>query len=319
MQITIKETAKRLMENDNITILCHRSPDGDTMGSAYALYFILSSMGKTARVCCADPFVSDFVELLPVPNFGEIDEQYVVAVDVAVAELLGDYQAIYGDKVDLCIDHHISNSFYAKETLLDANASAAGVLIAELVPELGITLTKDIATCIYLACVTDTGCFRFSNTDARTLRLVATLLEAGVENGEINTAIFESKPKSRLLAENAATAAIKYYYDDHCAIMTITNALREEHNLQDADLEGIASLPRQIKGVWVGVTIREKGELCRVSLRTTKEVNATEICEQFGGGGHSRAAGCSINATPQETEKLLLTAIEKAINEVAKT
>ena len=171
----------RLLGADDILILCHKNPDGDTIGSGAALCLALQRLGKTAAVLCSDPIPAMY-DFLPITEFdGSYTPRFVVAVDVAGIQLFGDrnHMADYAGHVDLCIDHHGSNSGYAYETLVDDHAAAAAELLTALIPELGVEITPDIAACLYTGIATDTGCFRFTNTTAATHRAAATLIEAG--------------------------------------------------------------------------------------------------------------------------------------------
>lgn len=306
---TKSDAAGLLLAQDYITILCHRSPDGDTLGSGYALCHGLRSLGKQARLICADPVPTNLGEILSVCEEQDWQEQFVVAVDVADSKLLGELAEQYGERVDLVVDHHFSNREYGKELWLDPDAAATAEMMTALLLEMGVTLTPEIATCLYTGIATDTGCFRYANTTANTLRTVATLVECGVDAAEINRRLFESKTRERVAVECAALGTLEYYCDGRCAVMTIRSSLLAEHGLGDDDIEGMSGLPRQIVGVWVGVTIREQPDHCRVSVRTTKEADASAICAGFGGGGHLRAGGCSMRGTVDEVKARLVAEI----------
>ena len=159
----------RLLGADDILILCHKNPDGDTIGSGAALCLALQRLGKTAAVLCSDPIPAMY-DFLPITEFdGSYTPRFVVAVDVAGIQLFGDRNDMprYAEHVDLCIDHHGSNSGYAYETLVNDQAAATAELLTALIPEMGVEITPDIAACLYTGLATDTGCFRFTNTTAR--------------------------------------------------------------------------------------------------------------------------------------------------------
>ncbi|MEG0853994.1 MAG: DHH family phosphoesterase [Angelakisella sp.] len=313
MDITIGQAAEELLAQDDITILCHRSPDGDTMGSGYALHHALTQLGKRSVVRCADACPPSMQPYMRPDDCAPLREAYVVAVDVADSKLLGELEAEYAGRVDICIDHHPSNKFFAKRTLLAPEAAATTQIIGRLLPAMGVTLTKEIATCLYVGLVTDSGCFRYASTTADTLRLAAALLECGIESAEINQVLFETKTAGRVAVECSTLTNIEYYHNGRCAIITIPMALQEQHRVDDSELDGLASLPRQIEGVWAGVTIREKPDCCRVSVRTTKEADASAICAAFGGGGHLRAGGCTIAGSTEQAKQLLVEEIGKQL------
>lgn len=311
--------AELLMQRDNITLLCHRRPDGDTVGSAFALYYALRQLGKEVRVLCADPLPEQYRYLYG-PDYTpsrvlDWPVEYVVAVDVASAELLGELEPKYGRMVDLCIDHHPSNTDYAALTCLDGEAAASAELVAAILTAVGLPLTGKIAECIYTGLVTDTGGFRFSNTTANSMRLAADIMESGVDTAAINTRIFESKSKARVLAEARLLSALQFYAESRIAVMPITLAVRAETGVTMEELEDMAGIPRRIEGVLVGVTIKEQENECRISLRTRDCVNASEIAAAFGGGGHRCAAGCTIRASVEEATRRLIAEIQKHLPE----
>lgn len=313
MDITTAQTAAELLRHDNITILCHRKPDGDTLGSGHALHKALSQLGKRSVVRCADPCPPGMAEFMTQDSYEDYRESYVVAVDVADSKLLGTLEAEYAGRVDLVIDHHPSNLHYGKQTLLVPTAAATTEIIAELIPLMQTELTAPIATCLYVGLATDTGCFRYANTTASTLRTAALMLESGIDSGEINRVLFETKSAGRIAVECSILQSVEYFYQGHCAVMVIPMALQALHDVEDSELDGLAALPRQIAGVWVGITIREKPGECRISVRTTKESDSSRICAAFGGGGHIRAAGCTIEGSVEHAKQLLVDEIGRQI------
>ena len=194
MKISIEKCVQSLKEHDNILILTHAHPDGDTLGAGFALCRALLKLGKKARVICADEIPSKFDSVFESFEMPEFEEDYVVAVDVGTPNLLGDLCDKYGSRVDLCIDHHKSNTEYAKELLLD-DAAAACETIFEIIKMLGVEIDKAIADCLFTGITTDTGCFRYASTTARTFAIAAELVSLGADNGTINRVMFETKTK----------------------------------------------------------------------------------------------------------------------------
>lgn len=315
MKITIAEAAQELLHHDHITILCHRRPDGDTLGSGFGLWYALCSLGKTTRVLCSDGLPENYAFLAPGYLPGVFEEEYVVAADVATEELLGDLEEVYRGRVDLCVDHHPTNTHFAQKLLLDPTAAATAELMQRLIEEMGVPLSGDspAARCLYTGIATDTGCFRFSNTTPRCLRIAAAFIDSGLDTRPIHTALFESKSPAQVALEAQVLGNIQYFFNGRCAVIIVPKALQEELELDDARLEGLAALPREVQGVWVGVTIKEKNGHCRISIRTTQEADAAAICASFGGGGHLRAAGCTIAASPEHAKALLLEKIGQAL------
>lgn len=297
--ITLSQTADFFRSNDNFVILTHMNPDGDTLGSGFGLAMLLNRMNKKSTVICSDEIpekYSYFTSLAP-QNADFTVKTTVVAVDVADVKLLGKLEQEYADSVELCIDHHFSNIGYAKTTYLDSNAAANCECIYDLANELSVKIDKGMALALYTGISTDTGCFRFSNTTAKTLRIGADLMELGIDTAEINRIMFETKSRIRVELERMALEAMEFYFDDKCAVITITREMYEKTGCKDEDLEGITSIPRSIEGVIAGVTLREREEGgFKISVRTYPPVDASAICKRVGGGGHIRAAGCQLGA-----------------------
>lgn len=317
--ITAARTAELLMQRDNITILSHRRPDGDTIGSSFALYYALRTLGKETRVLCSDGYPEKYSYLYepgyqPSPVL-DWPVEYVVAVDIADAPLLGSYEEKYGMMVDLCIDHHPSNTGYAALTCLRGDYAACAELMTEIITRMGLLIEGKIAECIYTGIVTDTGCFKFSNTTPNALRICADIKEKGIDTAWINQHIFESKSKAKVQAEARLLSGLDFYFDNRCAVMPVTMAVREATGVSEDDLEDVAAIPRQIEGVLVGATIKEHPGECRISLRTRDIVDASAICAAFGGGGHRCAAGCTIHEPLEKACKLLLAEIKKHLPE----
>ena len=273
--LSAARAAELLMQKDNITLLCHRRPDGDTVGSAFALYYALKELGKEVRVLCADALPKQYDYLYGDYTPSRVLDwpvEYVVTVDVATAGMLGGLEEKYGHMVDLCIDHHPSNSDYAAQTCLWQEA----------------------------------GGFRFSNTAAGTLRLAAEIMESGVDTAAINTRVFESESKAKMLAEAKMMSSLEFYAGDRIAVMPVTLAMRAQTGVTGEELEDVAGIPRKIEGVLLGITIKEHEGECHISLRSKEPVNADEIAEIFGGGGHRLAAGITIKGTVEEAARLLV-------------
>ncbi len=312
----------RLLGADDILILCHKNPDGDTLGSGAALCLALRRLGKTAAVLCSDPIPAMYA-FLPITVFdGSFAPRFVVAVDVAGIQLFGEKNNMprYAEHVDLCIDHHASNSGYAYESLVDGSAAAAAELLTSLIPELGVELTPDIAACLYTGLATDTGCFRFTNTTAATHRAAAALIEAGADVATLNERLFECRSHARMEAERMALESLEYYYGDRCAMICLTWDQIQAAGVAGAELEDLTSLPRSIEGVEVGLTLRQqKDGSYKISVRTGNQTNACSIARRLGGGGHPRAAGCEISGNLDNAKHAILDEVKKELDRAAQT
>lgn len=316
MIIDLKTAAKFLENNDDFLILTHAHPDGDTLGCGFALCEALKSCGKNAIVRCGDSAPEKYSYMGKLCE-EDIEYENIIAVDVADAKLLGkEFEERFGGRVKLCIDHHGSNRLYAEQTLLDPSAAAACEIILEVIKELGVEVTKSIADCIFTGLSTDSGCFRYSNVTPRTLRMAAEMIESGADHSKINVIMFETKTRTYVALERLALESMQMFLDDRCAFITITRDMFRESGSDESEVDAIAAIPRQIEGVRVGVTMREKSDgTFKVSMRTHEGVDASAICAMLGGGGHPRAAGCTVDGDAQNARNLVVSCIEKHFKE----
>ncbi len=310
-----KEVAEILKNQDNILILVHAHPDGDTLGCGYSLCRSLLALGKKARVSCSDEIPQKYSYLSKNIDEAEFEPEFIVSVDVADTKLLGDKnEHLYKDKVDLCIDHHASNRLYAKKTYLDSTAAAACEIMLQVIEALGAQITKETADCIYTGLSTDTGCFRYSNVTPRTMKMGAQMIECGASHADINTVMFDTKTKTFLELQKLCLEGLEMHFDNKCALITITQEMFEKSGSNESECDAISSLSRQVEGVLVGATLRQRPDgSFKVSLRTHAPVDASAICAKMNGGGHQRAAGAQLDAPLSKAKEILLKNIEETI------
>lgn len=304
MKISVKECADILREKDNILILTHANPDGDTLGSGFALCRALMKIGKICAVINADDIPKKYNYLFDDIVEIKFKPDYVIAVDVATVNLLGGLEEQY--KIDMCIDHHSTNTEYANLLLLE-DVPAACQIMYEVVLALGAEVDKKIADCLYTGLTTDTGCFRYDSTTAQTYRVAADLIDAGADNGRINRIMFETKSKTYARLERLAIESMRFYEHERVAVITVTQEMFQLTGSNAQETEGLAPLTRQIEGVEIGITIQERPDgTCKASIRTFESVNAAKLAACFGGGGHAQAAGCKFDCDVKEARRLLV-------------
>lgn len=313
--MTSKEALEFLETHDNFTILTHKSPDGDTLGAGFGLCEYLRKIGKKANVYNNENFPMRYSFLYDGYYVMEFEEQTIVAVDIADTTLLGNRLARYADKIDLCIDHHISNQHYAKHTLLDGTSSAACLVIYEMLRDNGRKINSIIAKCFYTGIATDTGCFKFENTTPQAHIAAAQLLSYDIGYAKINRMMFDVKSKGRVMVEQTVIGSMEYYFDDKVTLITITTDLIKESGIDPSEFEGLASVPMQVDGVVAGITIKQRDtNRFKISLRTTEQVDASDVCGKLGGGGHIRAAGCEIIGSLNEVKEKILSELSAIVN-----
>lgn len=311
--MNIQETAGFLLAHDDYLILTHVRPDGDTVGCAAALCRGLRQAGKRAFVLPNPEATSLFT---PYWEGLLAEEDYrpgtVVSVDIAARGLFPENARPYLERVELAIDHHPSQEFFAKETCLDAGRAACGELLYEILKEMG-PVTAEMAVPLYVAVSTDCGCFAYGNTTGDTHRVAAALIDTGIPLAQLNKRHFRTKSLVRMRLESAIIEGMHLYDDGAIAVASIPLALLARLGAVERDVEDIAALLGQLEGVDTSVTIRElKPGKCKLSLRTDPaKLNATHVCAQLGGGGHAAASGATVDGTVEEAEAAILAAIRR--------
>ena len=308
-----KQCAKLLLTHENILIVTHRNPDGDTVASAAALCSALRRGGRNAYLY-PNPQVNRHLRPFAEQYFAPegFAAKYTVAVDVATEGML---PKGFEGAVDLCIDHHPTNSGYAAETLVRADKSSCAEAVMEVILSMNTDLTADEATLLYIGLATDTGCFQYSNTNAPAFRAAAELLRLGADNSDVNLRFFRRVSPARLKLEGLIYSGLGFYRDGKITVAEITRAMMAQSGASEDDMDDIASLAGRADGCVLSITIREQADgTCRLSLRSTSEVNSSDICAVFGGGGHALAAGCTISGSVEKARELIL----DVVNEVWK-
>ncbi|MDR1753853.1 MAG: bifunctional oligoribonuclease/PAP phosphatase NrnA [Eubacterium sp.] len=309
MKITKEETVTLLKQNDKFAIICHSEPDGDTLGSGYALCRALQKLGKRAKVICEDKIPSNYGFFKSIIVDDDFNPEYVVSADLADESLLGEFEETYGGKIDLSIDHHISNTDYAKNTLFEA-AAATAEIIYELIKLLKVEIDCEIAKSLYAGIATDTGCFRFSNTTKQSHLIAAELMNFDFNLGELNFSLFEFKSKRRIMIETAMIKRLEYYFNGKVVVTSLSKTILDM--AKGEDISGISSIPRRIEGVELSITFKEQEpNIWKVSMRSNTYVNVQNICAAFDGGGHAKAAGCRIKGIFEECRDNILSEVEK--------
>ncbi len=304
MKIDLEFAKNLLLERDNFNIFLHASPDGDTVGSGFALCTALRRLGKKANVLCSDEIPKSYSFITDGYVSWDFEPETLVSVDVADAKLLGKYEQ-KGSEILLSVDHHGLNREFAKYTFVDASAAANCENILKLLKAINVEIDSYIAACIYTGISTDTGCFKYSNTSPESHIMAAEMMGYGIDFSEINRIMFDTKTRGRMKIEGRLMEQMKFFFDGKAAFIAVTEQMKKEAGVSDDDLEGITSMPRKVEGVLVGVTFREKENgVFKISVRTHAPVDAAEICRKFGGGGHNRAAGCAVEGmTLEQAEK----------------
>ena len=286
--LTASETAQWLLTRDRFAILTHRRPDGDTLGSAAALCLGLRSLGKTAHILYNPEVTPRYAHLqadISKKTFTEGDT--LVCVDVAATDLIPeDYRQLTG-RIDLRIDHHRASESFTKEEFVDPLAAA-----------------------IHIAISTDTGCFRFGNTQSHTLEVAAACAKVSGDLSEINRNLFTVRSFKRMKLEAWIVEHLRLEAEGKIAICALPLAVEQAMELTEDDMENISGFLRSIEGVCIGAMLRENRDgTVKLSVRCHRSYNAGGICAQFGGGGHVGAAGATLNMPMDEAVKAVCAAM----------
>lgn len=312
MEINYEEAGRILLSLDNVLICAHYNPDGDAVGSVLALYYALKKAGR--RVCYhIENIPSTMTYLLDDAN-EEFEAENLIITDVGDIKLLDEaVRTKYTDCV-LNIDHHATNLGFARNTLIKPGCAAACEVIYNLFTASGIEIDDLIANCLYLGITTDTGCFRFSNTTADTMFVAGNLLRYNVNNGEINRIQFDTKSRRVIEFERMAMNTLATYFDDKCAVISLTCEMFEKCGVGENDIHGVTNMPRMLEGVLCGIVIKQRSEnTFKISVRTNPPVCASDICAELGGGGHRAAAGAEVTGTLEEATEKILSVVKKYI------
>jgi phosphoesterase RecJ-like protein len=307
-----------LIENKNtFAITTHVRPDGDGIGSSLGLCWLLRSLGKTAEVIVRDGIPAAYMQL---PGADEIRQ---------VAEVNGKYDAIFiiecsdlsrpgiknlENQLTVNIDHHSTSEHFGTINWIDQTASAVGEMIYNLCKAIGGRITKEIAECVYLALVTDTGSFHFPNTTERTLKVASELVKVGVKPAKVSEAVYNSYPWSRIELMSQVLATVERSTNGKVAWMRQTLKMQEKAESVDGDNNGFVNIPLAAKEVEAVCYMREvQPNTYRVSLRSKDNINVARVAEKFGGGGHKNAAGCRVEGNWDTREAEIIFALTEAV------
>jgi phosphoesterase RecJ-like protein len=316
--MSAKEILANIKNSRSIAVLPHVNMDCDACGSSLAFYLALKSMGKEVVVIVEEEPQEIFSFL---PNFGEIylfngENQcienkafdLVLALDTGDFERLGKRGKIFENaKMSINIDHHPTNTNYAKTNYVVTNASATGEIIYDLFKELKLDITASISTCLYASIASDTGGFRFSNTTSHTHNIAAELINMGVNSAHICSNLFENNSIERLQIMGEIINRIETYESGKISLITLPQSIINKYRASEEDISGFSNMGRTIRGVEVSIFIRERSSsLVKVSMRSRDKIDLTLVASKYGGGGHRRAAGFEYNGTIAQCKELLL-------------
>ncbi len=310
-----QEIRKIIDEGKRFLVTTHIDPDGDALGSVFALALVLELMGKDPWVYLKDPIPYRY-QSLPRPEKvshvipgGSFDGLFVL--DCGSLFRVGEgYEALKDIATIVSIDHHATNDAYGTVNVLDEGASSTAEIIHRLIESLGISVNPSIAENIYTGIFTDTGSFRYENTNPEAFLIAEKMMRAGVEPSKVARMVHENHPKERFLLLGLVLNTLESFDGDRVAMAQVTTEMFEKTATTREHTDGFVEYIREIRGVEVAVMVRELGEgRYKVSMRSKGQVDVADVCNRFGGGGHRNAAGCQIEGSMEQVRTKLREAL----------
>jgi bifunctional oligoribonuclease and PAP phosphatase NrnA len=317
--MSLEQVMQAVREHRRFLVTTHMSPEADAIGSSLGLAHFLRQMGKQCNVVIHDPLPRT-LRFLPYQDILRQQTSLSKWPEVFFVLDCGDLERTglfgKGDALRSClinIDHHITNKQFGQINWVDVEAAATGELIYELVEALGLSCSREAALCLYTAIVSDTGFFAYSNTRPKTFRSAASLLEQGVDPWAVAQRLHEMTPeRMHLLSE--LLNSMERSRDGRLAWITATRQLFEKTSTSSEDTEDLIRYPRSLRGVEIAILFLEvDADTCKISLRSKNKVDVAKLAQRFGGGGHMKAAGCTVNGSLTEVKQQILAAAEEAI------
>src|SRR5213595_3174611 len=309
-----QEIGQILRDHQRFAILGHVRPDGDALGSQLALALSLQALGKEVRVWNEDGMLEKYsflprAELLTKPPSTPEDFDVAIALDTAIQNRLGTaLVAIRSSKIWINIDHHPSNPGYGDVAHIDSSAPATAEIVFHLIKSQGLPFNREIAENLYAAISTDTGSFQYPQTSARTFEIAAELVCTGIDVGQLSQQLYENYPRRRVELLRELLRTMRFERDGRVASFSLSLQTAAELQVLPEDNEGLIDHLRAIRGVIVAVFFEELADgKVRVSMRSKSDaVDVCAICQKFGGGGHTLAAGARVRGTLAEVERNVL-------------
>ncbi|MDP4179797.1 MAG: bifunctional oligoribonuclease/PAP phosphatase NrnA [Bacillota bacterium] len=314
------EIVSKIISSKNVAILPHIQADGDAIGSCLALGIALTKLNKKVKVIMEES-VPEVYNFIPGQAMVSVGSEYKEGLDLVITLDTGDVGRI-GERIDVFksvdstinIDHHGTNNEFAVLNYVDADSAATGEIIYELIKLLNVDFDADIATCLYVAIATDTGCFKFKNTTSKTHRIISDLISFGVNVSEISGKVFDSTTKEKVRLMGHAINTLELLEEGKIAFVNISNEMLKAAGAKEEDCDGIVNIGRNIVGVEASVVLRERssGDF-KINLRSKTYVDVGQVALKYGGGGHKMAAGCAIKGDLDSIKKMILEELKRLL------
>ena len=314
---TLDSILEEINKAETIVILTHENPDGDAMGTSLALYNALKQIGKKPDIIIPD-YPRNFAFLAGVDEIkkeSEIEKyDLAISVDCATIKMLNGFANYFENaKVKISIDHHSTNTMFGDINYVIPDAPACAQVLLVVLEYFKIEVTQEIGTCILAGIITDTGGFKYSGVTAETFEFVAWLLNKGINVSKIYRKVLQTRTKANFELGRIAANRLEFFEEGKIAYTYITLEDIQNVNAESGDQEGIVETGRDIEGVEVSVFIRETEKGCKISMRSNEYVNVSDVCLLLGGGGHTRAAGASMQCSIEQAKEKVLRQIKAVL------
>lgn len=316
-RLGMKQVAELIKRAKSAVILPHVNADGDAIGSCKAMEGILLQSGIKSQIYTEEAveerlnFIADGINVY---NGTVVDFDLCIVLDCGDLDRLGERKKIVDNSPCVVnIDHHKTNTGFGNASYVCADASATGEIMFDLCNELGVAMTPDIAKYIYAAILSDTGGFAYSNVSAKTFAIASELVKYDINHAKIARLMFDTFDMQSELIKAELVKQIKSYCDGKIRTVSATKEMCDKFNIDVEDIQGLVDIPRRIRGTEIAVALKEKDGKIRVSLRSNEYADVAKAAMKFGGGGHTKAAGCGIDKTIEEAEMMIVRACEELI------
>lgn len=315
--MTIDNIKEEINKAKDIVILTHENPDGDAIGSALAMYLTLKKINKQVDVIIPE-FPKNFEFL---PGAQEVKREgkenvydLAISVDVTGIKRLNGFGKYFENaKAKIQIDHHEVNDMFADYNFVNPTSPACAQILILVIEQLGVEIDKQIGTCLLTGIITDTGGFKYEGVSAETFEFASWLLAKGVNVSDIYKRVLQMKTRANFELRKLIMERMEFLCDNKVTYTYITLEDEKKVNAMPGDTEGLVEVGRDVEGVEVSILIRERNEGYKVSLRSNNYVNVSDVAVPFNGGGHSKAAGCSMYMSLEQAKNKIIEEVEKHI------
>lgn len=316
---TLHEIADKLLSAETILLFPHVRADGDTLGSAAALCAALRHKGKQAYILIEDEIAENLRFLMR--DYCTMDCSVLKEPDICMSVDCSDvdrfekrHQVFFSGKCKICVDHHMTTHFFADMNYIDAQAAATGEIIYDLLQEMQVSVTPEMADAIFAAIETDTGGFRYSNTSKKSHLIAADLFDCGLRNSEVSNILYNNVRAEQLSLHADAIATMRIFAGGLANLACVTQDMLEKNHTDMSETEGIVDKLRSIRGVEISILLKEEEpNMIKVSLRAKSKGDVAWVSQKFSGGGHKKAAGCTIRKPIEEAAADIMAAVEEEL------